>query len=450
MDIVRDTALKVVYNVLEKDAYANIALDKQLKRSSFAPLERRFLTELSYGTIRSKNTLQWILDKFVSKKKIHPWIKCILYTGIYQIFFMEKVPESAACNESVELAKKYGNKGSVKFVNGVLRNVVRKKEDIKFPDIKTDPIKAISLKYYHPEWMVDRWFKKFGVEDTIKLCQYNNTPSFLILRTNTLKTSRNKLREELLAEGIDTKESAYIPESLVVTSMAEGLSKSKAFNEGKFLIQDEASQLVARIVAPEKKSFIIDGCAAPGGKTTHMAALVEDDATIKAFDIHPHKIKLIKENCQKLGITCVDAKVKDATTLGELYQNKADFLLLDVPCTGMGVLKRPDARWKKKEKDITKISRLQREIIENAATCVKKGGVLVYSTCSINDEENIEVIQSFLSKNPSFKLESILPYLPESILKDDRDKQNAQKGYIQLLPQIHNCDGFFISRMRKI
>ncbi len=449
MDRVRDKSLKIVYQVLEKKAYSNIALNNQLKRCQFKPLERRFLTELSYGTIRRNNTLEWILSKFISKKKIQTWIKYILYTGVYQIMYMDSVPDSAACNESVELAKKYGNKGSVRFVNGVLRNVVRNKDKIEFPEIKNNPVEHISLKYYHPSWMIERWIKQFGIENTIKFCNYNNYPSKLVLRTNTLKISREKLIDKLELEGIDVVKSKYISEGLIVNSISDSLDKSNTYNNGFFIIQSESSQLVSHILSPEENKIIIDSCAAPGGKTTHLAQLVNNSAKIYAFDVHIHKINLIEEACKKLDINCVIANVEDARNLDKCFYKKADYLLLDAPCTGMGILRKPDLRWVKDKNDINKISELQKDIISSVSQCVKDRGVLVYSTCSINEEENIDVINYFINNNDCFELESIKDLLPENIMIDKEDEINAEKGFIQILPQKHNCDGFFIAKLRR-
>lgn len=450
MDKVREGALQIVYQVFEKGSYTSISLNKRLKGSSYTSLERRFLTELAYGTIRNSNTLFWILGKHLKKQNLAPWIKYILLLGIYQIMYMDKVPDSAACNESVELAKKYGNIGSVKLVNAVLRNVSRNKEKIEFPSIEEDPVDHISIKYSFPSWLIKRWYERFGLEDTVKLCVYFNEEASVAIRTNTLKISRNELKKKLEEEGIESKESNICPDGLIVSFVENSVFESTAFKKGLFLAQSESSQLVARIVSPSEKALIIDACAAPGVKTTHLAQLVNDKAFIKAFDIHDHKIKLIRKNCDRLGINCVESFKKDARLIKQDYNEMADFLLLDVPCTETGVLRKPDIRWKKEEYMIKEVAELQLELLSQTSLCVKRNGVIVYSTCSINQEENLDIIEKFLNKNPQFKLEPLLDYCPQELIRDSEDLDSLKNGFIQLLPQKHRCDGFFISRLRRM
>lgn len=450
MDKAREGALQVVYQVFEKSSYSSLILNSQLKRGSYTSLERRFLTELAYRTIRSSNTLSWILEKYLKKQKLDPWIRYILLLGIYQIMYMNKVPDSAACNESVKLAKKYGNLGSAKLVNAVLRNISRNKEKIEFPTIEEDPISHISLKYSFPLWMIKRWHETFGLEETVKLCNYFNENAGVAIRTNTLKITRNELKKKLEKESIESEESNICPEGLIVSSEDNSIFEGNAFKKGLFLVQSESSQLVARIVSPFEETLIIDACSAPGVKTTHLAQLVNDNAVIKAFDIYEHKIKLIKKNCKKLGITCVEAYKKDARLIKQDFKEMADYLLLDVPCTEMGVLRKPDIRWRKKEYMIKEIAELQLELLIKTSSCLKRNGVIIYSTCSINQEENLDIIKKFLEENPYFKPESLVDYCPQELIKDTEDLNNMKNGFIQLLPQKHNCDGFFISRLRRM
>ncbi|MEW6623200.1 MAG: 16S rRNA (cytosine(967)-C(5))-methyltransferase RsmB [Bacillota bacterium] len=447
MDKVREAALKGIAQVFDKGAFTNIIVNKLLKGDNFAPLERRFLTELIYGTIRHKNSLEWIMDQYVQQKKVDQWIKYIVMLGIYQLYYLNKVPASAACNESVELAKKYGNKGSVRFVNGVLRNIARNIDKIVFPSMEEDPLKHISLTYSHPAWMVQMWIKEYGIDETIKLCIHNNSKAPNTMRVNTLKTGVSSLKTLLKEQGIIAKGTRYAPEGLDIENF-EQIDNLEAFKQGLFIMQDEASMLVSRALNPRPDSLIVDGCAAPGTKTTHLAQLSNHRSTIIAYDVHQHKLKLISQNARRLGIDCIEVRLGEAQNIGSLMKEKVDYLLLDVPCSGLGVLRRrADLRWKKNQDTLHNLPRLQREILDGAAPCLKPGGVLVYSTCTINSEENIKVIQGFLKDFSGYRMDSIMPYLPGELLMDADLYENSLKGYIQLLPHKHNMDGFFISRI---
>ncbi|MBS3970437.1 MAG: 16S rRNA (cytosine(967)-C(5))-methyltransferase RsmB [Clostridia bacterium] len=447
MDKVRDAALKAVFEVLEKGAYTNIAINNLLKETNFSPLERRFITEIVYGTVKNKNTLEWIRDRFVSKKKIEPWINYIILTGIYQLIYLDKVPVSAACNESVSLAKKYGNPGSVKFVNGVLRNIARNLNDIPYPDVQDDPVLHISVVYSHPKWLVKRWVEEYGIEETIALCRHNNSRGPNTIRVNTLKIQVEELMTLFINRGINVKKTLYAPEGLEIGNF-EQIDKIEAFAQGLFIMQDEASMLVARCLNPAPNSTIIDGCAAPGSKTTHLAQLTADKSTILAFDIHSHKLKLIEQNARRLGINSIQLQKQEAQRIGVLFERRIDYLLLDVPCSGIGVLRRrADLRWRKNQQQIKELSRLQLEIIEGAAKCLKPGGVLVYSTCTMTHEENHDVVEKFLKNNLGFSFNSLLPYIPHELTKDPHLQHTAKIGFMQILPQRHNMDGFFIARI---
>lgn len=446
----REGAFLVVYAVEEEEAYANIALRKVLQKGDFSPLDRSFLTELSYGTIRRRNTLDWVLRQYVSRplEKVSPKIRNILRLGVYQLLYMDKVPPSAAVNETVNLARRHGHPGTVKFVNGVLRNIARGLSRLSFPTLEENSVQHIALHYSHPEWMVQQWLERFGIEETISLCTANNKGAQNSVRVNTLKVSVDHLCQQLAREGARTRGSCYAPEGLILENFA-ALDELAAFRQGLIFPQDEAAMLVAHVVAPEAGSLIVDGCAAPGGKTTHLAQLTGGQGRILAYDIHQHKLELIRENCHRLGIDNVEVRLGDARELGKNLRGQVDFLLLDVPCSGTGVLRRhPDARWRKSIEQIQQLQRLQQEILAGAADCVAPGGVIVYSTCSINPEENQMVVESFLEKHKEYRREDIMPYLPFTPQRPE-DRWNAQNGYMQMFPHIHGTDGFFMCRMRK-
>mgnify|MGYP003602321591 FL=1 len=439
----REIALKIINDVNTNSAYANISLDRELKKHDLvSDQDRRFITELVYGTVKAGKTIDWILGKYLSRplKKVSPIIQDILRMGIYQIFFMSKIPPSAACNQAVELAKKYGHQGTVKFVNGVLRNAVRSPEKAQFPDRNTDPELFLALTYFHPQWLIKRWIKKLGFTDTEKLCIFNNSAPPLCLRTNTLKQTRAELLKILATEEMEVVASTVVPEGIICLKHPN-LSSLESLKQGLFQIQDESSMLVAHIVAPTENDIIIDACSAPGGKTTHMATLMNNTGKIIATDIYQHKLDKIKENATKLGLTNIEPTLLDAKLLHTQYQNFADKVLVDAPCSGLGVIRRkPDSRWRKEEELIKELPTLQQEILNSAAKCVKPGGVLVYSTCTTEEEENQTVIYQFLQDNKNFRLEVTGQFLP--ITKTTQE-------LIQIWPHNDKMDGFFIARMKR-
>lgn len=438
----RLVALKIIHKVNKEGAYANILLAKEISSNVLIDQDRRFITELVYGTIKATNTLDWLLSKYIDRplKKIAPIILDILRLGMYQLTYLSKVPASAVVNESVKLAKKFGHQGTVKFVNAVLRNASKNQDNITYPSMDAEPVKYLSLKYYHPEWLVERWLDKLGFSECEELCAINNSSPELTLRTNTLKISREDLIELLSKEGIETVPSILTPEGIIVKQQNRSLASLAALKEGLFQIQDESSMLVGHILDPKPGEFIIDACAAPGGKSTHIATLMKNEGKVLSCDIYDHKINLIKENAARLGISIIESINFDATKLNTKYKNKADKVLVDAPCSGLGVLRRkPDSRWRKSESMLSELPKLQIEILKSAADCVKPGGVLVYSTCTTEPEENINVVNEFLATRNDYSLDDVTKYLP--------CPNDAQEKTIQFWPQRDKIDGFFISRM---
>lgn len=443
----RDLSLQVLRAVEEEGAYANLALNKFLEQYQPGKLDRAFATEITYGVLRRLNTIDWILAHFLKQPLASQtmWVRNILRMGTYQIMFMPKVPDSAACNESVELAKKYGHPGVAKFVNGVLRNVARQQNDLDYPDPKSDPVDYIALKYSHPTWLVERWLSDFGFDQTIELCQANNRPAPNIVRVNTLKISRQDLIERLKEEGVEAKETNYVPEGLHINGFLSYRTLT-AFQEGLFQVQDESSMIVAHVLNPASGSRVLDVAAAPGGKTTHIAQLMGDRGEVVAVDMYAHKLELIKDNCQRLGITSIRGEVSDARELYKKYKGWADYVLVDAPCSGLGVLRRrPDSRWRKDPSQLPGVIKLQKDILQSAAKCLRPGGVMVYSTCTLTREENMGVVEDFLSGHPEFSLGDLRQLLPPGL----DTEATAQEGYLQLLPHRHDMDGFFIARLRK-
>ncbi len=304
IDLARDAAVTIIYKVLREGAYSNIAIKQELDKSGLLKLDKALITEIVNGTLRNLTRIDWIKSQFVKKDKIEPWIEDILRCGIYQLLFLDRVPDSAVCNESAELARKHGHEGTVKFVNGVLRNISRNKEKLEYPDKERESVKYLSVFYSHPEWMVKKWVKDYGRDFAEELLKSNNeTPPFTI-RCNRLKINKQELLTMLSEENIDCSEGRYNSEAIYIrgTSAIEGKA---SFKEGYYQVQDESSMLVAHIMDPKAGDRILDMCSAPGGKTTHIAELMGNQGEIVARDVHQHKLKLVEENCSRLGIGIV-------------------------------------------------------------------------------------------------------------------------------------------------
>ena len=442
MDKAREAAVKIMHEVHANGAYANVALVQVMRQAGLSDMDRRFVTELVYGAVKAGETLDWILRRYVNRplSKIPPMVRDILRLGLYQIFYMDKVPASAACNESVELTKRYGHAGTVKFVNAVLRTAVREPEKAAFPEGKGKATEQLALRSQHPQWLVKRWIKEFGYEEAEQLCAFDNEQAVLSLRTNTLRMTREQLMDVLVEEGAAVKPSLWAPEGVLCVQHG-ALDAMSSLQAGLFQVQDESSMQVAYVVDPQPGEFIIDACSAPGGKATHMAALMQNQGRILAGDVYAHKLQRIAENAERLGISIIETKLLDAREIGGLYTMQADRVLVDAPCSGLGVLRRkPDARWNKTAQLLQELPKLQLEILRSAAEAVKPGGVLVYSTCTIVKEENDAVVEAFLAENPAFVLEPTGDFLPQ---------MKRQEKLVQLYPQRDGTDGFFIARMRR-
>lgn len=387
---VRQAALKCLIKVLEHSEPYDEVLDSFARRVE-NPSD---LTNTVAGAVKYKLTLDYFIEQVSSRKikKLSPVVKALLRLGIYELQYLKR-SEYGVVNSYVELCKKF-DKQSTSFLNAILRNFIRKKTDL-LQQINDD----LSIKYSHPKWMVDRWIRHYGFENTEKILSFNNKPPKTVLRVNSLKTNKDELLRL-----IDASESKHCEDCLVLMS-GGNITAIPGYYEGLWVVQGESSAMVAPVLDPKPSEDILDLCAAPGSKTTHIASLMGDRGTIVAVDISPKRLKKISENCKRLGITCVESLVSDAAVIQ--VQKKFDRVLIDAPCSNTGVLgKRPDARWNKSPDDIQKLAELQLKILNNAAKALKSGGVMVYSTCSIEPEENEQVVEKFLLANNHFALES--------------------------------------------
>jgi 16S rRNA (cytosine967-C5)-methyltransferase len=460
---VRFAAIKSLIKILEQNKTSDEVINSYAEKvSSISEL-----INLTAGTVKFKLTLDFFIENISSRplKKLSPPVKNILRAAIYELEYI-KNPDYAVINSYVEISKIY-DKNSSKFINAVLRNFLRKKschseldsesisqlksvftteqtlKQVQGDSLITEKanlnlIKAISINFSHPEWLVERWIETYGIDETIKICEFNNKIPVISIRINTLTSSKAEIINLLGENHIEFTESLISDECLVLKN-AGNIKNIAGFKEGFWAVQGESSSLVAKILDPQKGERILDLCAAPGGKTTHIAALMQNSGEIIAVDISQDRIKIIEENCNRLRITCVKTVVSDATTYTD--NQKYNRILIDAPCSNTGVLgKRPDARWKRTPEDIKKLTEIQKKILQNASELLKEGGTLVYSTCSIEPEENILLIQEFLNNNNDFAFENFRNKLS---LTDE----NA--GFIQILQSQYNTDGFFIAKLKK-
>ncbi len=440
----REIAADAMLEIMEEGAYNNMALRRLLRQNgAMPPKDRALVTEIVNGTLRNLYYIDHVINQLSKTKtvKMKPWVLAVLRTAIYQMYFM-KIPDSAACNEAVKLIAERGLEPLKGFVNGVLRTVGREKENIALPQEGT--AEFLNIQYSHPLWLIKMWIAYFGYEETERLCSANNRPPDVTIRVNTLKTKKEVLKTDLEKKGTSVADGRLVSSALHLKKTAD-IGGLKAFTEGLFHVQDESSQLAVEMMSPQKGEAILDLCAAPGGKSFTIAEKMENVGRLVCGDIYEHKMELISQGAERLGITIIETIQQDATLYNENYAQAFDRVLVDAPCSGLGLMgKKPDIRLKKNGDEIDHLVPIQRQILENGASYVKQGGILVYSTCTLCKKENEKNVECFLNNHPEFIAENITEYLPETLWQE-----TAEKGYITLLPHKSNTDGFFIAKMRR-
>ncbi|UCE06432.1 MAG: 16S rRNA (cytosine(967)-C(5))-methyltransferase RsmB [bacterium] len=432
----RKLVIKLLDRLERTDAYADLILENELREQKLLEEEKALTQEIFFGVIRWRNRLNWIIKNFYQGPidKSPRFIRYILLSSLYQLLCMDRIPDYAIINEAVELAKLKGGSYWGKKVNAILRSFQRNGHQINWPDRSSKPVEYISVYYSHPEWLVDRWIKRFGVEETISLCQANNKNPELSLRANKIKTSTNELQN--LLSNVPTTRSNYL-ENFLLAKKLPNLSQFEPFQHGKFSIQDTSAGLACTLLAPKPGEKIIDLCAAPGGKTTFLAELTGDRASIFAIDLNKSRLLRLRQNLNRLGLKSVQLIQADGT---QFSCQKIDRVIVDAPCSGLGVLsKRVDLRWKRTLEQIEELSRLQLKLITNAANLLKSGGVLVYCTCTIEPEENEHIIKKFLVERNDFHIEPTSKYVSTEITNSD--------GYLYTFPHRHEMDGSFAARL---
>lgn len=444
MSSARQLAFIALRQIMYHNAYTDVALDRVLHKSGLKGSDRALVAELVYGTVRRQKTLDAIIDQLGNKPidQQPPDLRTLLQLGLYQIRYLDTIPASAAVNTSVDIAKenKLGQLAGV--VNGCLRQYLRSQEKEGDPLVlPTENPARLALQYSFPEWLIDTWVEQFGAVETEALCTWFNQPSQLDIRVNTLRTSVEQVQKVLTDAGLKVEAIANLPTGLRLLEKRGMIQDLPGYKEGWWTIQDASAQLVTHLLDPQPGEVIIDACAAPGGKTTHIAEKMEDRGTIWASDKYKARINKVEQNVDRLNISMVRTLIGDSREYPQ-FRQMADRVLLDVPCSGLGTLhKRPDIRWQQTPQKIAELTQLQAELIEAGSKWVKPGGHLVYATCTINPAENWAIAEKFLADHPNWKISKptedspAFPYATE-------------EGWVQVLPHKHDMDGFFMVKLQ--
>nr|WP_322686591.1 16S rRNA (cytosine(967)-C(5))-methyltransferase [Nostoc sp. DedQUE07]MDZ8133207.1 16S rRNA (cytosine(967)-C(5))-methyltransferase [Nostoc sp. DedQUE07] len=464
---------------VHKGAYADVALDRVLQKVNLPDCDRRLVTELVYGSVRRQRTLDTLIDQFATKKSHQQPqdLRTILHLGFYQLRYQERIPASAAVNTTVQLAKENGFSGLTGFVNGLLRQYLRKageqgqggrgaggqrgrgaegqggrgaeeKDSLLLShfdplELPENPVERLGILHSFPNWIIQVWFEQLGLTDTEQLCEWMNQSPTIDLRINPLRTSIEEVEAALQSAGVLVRRIPHLPQALRFIGNTGSIQKLPGFKEGWWTVQDASAQLVGHLLDPQPGEVIIDVCAAPGGKTTHIAELMADEGKIWACDRTASRLRKLQENFQRLNLQSIQIYTGDSRH-SKQFQNTADRVLLDAPCSGLGTMHRhADARWRQTPESVRELSVLQRELLTHTSTFVKPGGVLVYATCTLHPAENEEVVSAFLADSPQWQIESPIGVeLPDST-------DSTPQGWFKLWPHRQDMDGFFIARLRK-
>ncbi|HEY9823957.1 MAG TPA: 16S rRNA (cytosine(967)-C(5))-methyltransferase [Stenomitos sp.] len=431
------TALKAVH----KGAFADVALDRVLTGPVLSAADRRLLTELVYGCVRRQRSLDTLIDQLARKPALKqpPDVRAALHLGLYQLRYLQHIPASAAVNTTVDLLKQNRMSGLSGFVNGLLRQYIRLQATQDPLILPSDPIERLGVLHSYPDWIVQVWADSLGLEGAEQLCQFCNQTPHIDLRINPLITERQAVQEAIAQAGITTVPLPALPQALRIVGNPGPIQQLPGYAEGWWTVQDASAQLVGHCLAPELGSTVIDLCAAPGGKTLHLAELMQGTGTIWACDRTASRLRRLRQNLERLHITNVQIWEGDGRNLGSDVP-LADALLLDAPCSGLGTLHRhADARWRQSPQTVSELSVLQTELLNAAAHHVKPGGIMVYATCTLHPSENEAQIQSFLETHPLWHLEPPSPTLTEF---------STEAGWLKIWPHQHEMDGFFMARLR--
>ncbi len=452
----REVALVCLLDLSKTDESISSVVDNAFRQYTLNGRERRLANALVYGVVRWQNQLDWVLEHFVNPRfQLDVKHRAILRLGAFQLLHLDGIPAHAAIFETVQLTK--DNRKTTGFINAVLRAVQRKSSELSYPSLDTHPVEHISLSLSYPKWLIKRWVQARGLAWTLAFCEASNQVAPLTFRVNSLLTDRDELCESLKSSGLSTAISKITPDGIVVENRSittyDEISHSTGektlkdlLNRNDLYVQDESAMLVPHLLMSESSQLVVDLCASPGGKTTHIACMMENSGKIIAADISEKKLAILRENCKRIGVQNVEPRTIDAAKADLSFINAADAVLIDVPCSGFGTLRRhPDIRWNKTFNQLCALNDLQYYFLENAAPHIKNGSILVYSTCTIEPQENEEVINRFLKKFPMFTVEhagEFLPDVPQSAI--------TPEGFLQTFPHEHSVDGTFAARLRRV
>ncbi len=440
----RQLAFLALRDIYLNEAFTDIALDRVLGQHSLKNVDRALVSELVYGVVRRRRSLNALIDQLGKKKAAQqpPELLIILHLGLYQLRYLEQIPAFAAVSTSVEVAKTNGWKKLAGVVNGILRTYIRQAENQEPLQLPSEPISRLGILHSFPDWIVKIFMAQLGEEETEQLCTWFNQPAKIDLRINPLKTSLEEVNRKLAASGVHVANIPHLPQALRLTTSVGNVTKLPGFADGWYSIQDSSAQLVTHLLAPQAGETIVDACAAPGGKTTHIAELMGDRGTIWACDRHSQRLQKVQENAARLQLKSIKIYSGDSGVETQ-FHHQADRVLVDAPCSGLGTLhKHPDIRWRQNARKIKELTQLQQEILTNAASWVKPSGKLVYATCTLNPQENEAIIASFLQSHPHWKIELPLDNTPASFFV-------TSKGMIKVFPHRHQMDGFFMVKLIK-
>jgi len=439
---IREVALNVLEKIERQGAYSQLALNHAIETADLSERDTSLLTQIVYGTLQRQLTLDYYIRSFVkNEKKMEMWVRLLLRLSFFQFAFLDKVPDHAIVSEAVTIAKKRGHQGISGLVNGVLRAAQR--QGLPTFEAIPDPMERLSIETSHPRWLLQRWIDFYGMKTTQVMCDYNNRAPQTMLRVNALKMSRDAALLTLLNAEMDAEKGRISEDALILNKGM--ILNDPLYQEGVVTIQDESSMLVSVALDPASHMRILDACAGPGGKTTHIAERMGDEGDIIALDIHQHKMKLIEKSAARLNLKSIQARELDAMSAQEVFEPATfDRILVDAPCTGFGVIRRkPEIKYQKTLQDIAQITEIQTKILHTVAPLLKQGGKLVYSTCTVDRDENIGTVENFLEHFPNFyEDETLMNRLPHAL--QERSRWHG-KGMVQILPQDFNTEGFFIS-----
>lgn len=434
----REVVLDILMEVLEKDAYSHVVLNQALGKYQYLEKpERAFISRVTEGTLEYLIQIDYVLNAYskVKVNKMKPFIRNLMRMSVYQILYMDRIPDSAVCNEAVKLAVKRKFQGLKGFVNGVLRAIAREKDALEFPND--------GIRYSVPEWLIAMWKESYDQETLHRMLQSFLEKSRMTVRCNLDRASVNEITDSLEAQGVRVLETEYAQEMLYLEGF-DYLESLDAFSNGWIQVQDVSSGLVGKAAAPKAGDYVIDVCGAPGGKSLHIADLLKGTGHVEVRDLTEYKVQMIEENIRRTGAVNIEARVWDALALDEAALEQADIVIADLPCSGLGIIgKKPDIKQKMAPEKLAELAKLQREILSVVHRYVKPGGTLIYSTCTIDKQENEENAAWFLQNFP------FEPINLEGRLGDKLKEPSMKEGYVQLLPGVHPCDGFFISAFRK-